>query len=327
MDYKSISIVIPTYNGKELLKKYLPSVIAACKQYSFEKVELIVVDDASSDETVEYLKSKYPHIKRIEHSVNKGFSATANDGIFAAKNRIVVLLNSDVHISEDFLQFLPRHFENGAIFAVRPGLKSSIDDSGDDLENPRIGGEFKRGFFNVPLVKRRKHDIAFFAGGGAAAFDKKKFEQLGGFDEIFSPFYYEDVDLSYRAWKRGWNIVYEPESQAYHQSGATIGKTSTPLRVQAIAERNRYFLVWKNILDRNLLFQHIIFIPLRIGISLLKGRIAPTIGFFCALKSIKKVLIKRKHEMQFLKRKDYMVFNLFAEQLNAKKEDKNCTWN
>lgn len=327
MDHKPISIVIPTYNGKELLKKYLPSVLDACEQYSFEKTELIIVDDASSDGTVSYLKLNFPQIKVIEHQVNKGFSCTANHGIFAATNRIVVLLNSDVHISEDFLQFLPRHFKDADIFAVRPGLKSSIDDGGDDLENPRIGGEFKRGFFNVPLVKRKDYNIAFFAGGGAAAFDKKKFEQLGGFDEIFSPFYYEDVDLSYRAWKRGWKIVYEPESQAYHQSGATIGKTSTPLRVQAIVERNRYFLVWKNILDRNLLFQHIIFIPLRIGISLLKGRVASIIGFFCALKSIKKVLIKRKHEMRFLKRKDYMVFNLFAEQLNAKKEDKNCTWN
>ncbi len=313
MDYKSISIVIPTYNGKELLKKYLPSVLDACEQYSLEKTELIIVDDASKDGTVSYLKLNFPQIKVIEHQVNKGFAASANLGIFAATNRIVVLLNSDVHIPKNFLQFLPRHFENGAIFAVRPGLKSSIDDGGDDLENPRIGGEFKHGFFNVPLVKRRKHDIAFFAGGGAAAFDKKKFEQLGGFDEIFSPYYYEDVDLSYRAWKRGWKIVYEPKSQAYHQSGATIGKTSTPLRVQAIVERNRYFLVWKNILDRNLLFQHIIFIPLRIGISLLKGRVAFVVGFFYALKQVKEILKKRKVEMQFFKISDNKVFNLFAE--------------
>ena len=313
MIQKPISIVIPTYNGKELLKKYLPSVVAACKRYSLKNTEIIIVDDASKDETVKYLKSNFPRIKVIEHSTNQGFSCTSNDGIFAAKYRVVVLLNSDVHVSEDFFKFLPGHFKNPEIFAVRPGLKSGMNEGGDDLENPRIGGKFKNGFFDVPLIKKNGNRDAFFAGGGASAFDKEKFEKLGGFDEIFSPFYYEDVDLSYRAWKRGWRIVYEPKSQAYHQSGATVGKTAKPLRVQAIAERNRYFLVWKNISDSGLLFQHIIFIPIRLAISILMGRFGAVVGFYKALRTLKKVKRIRKHEIQFQKRSDSMIFSLFSE--------------
>ncbi len=310
MEKENLSIVIPTYNGKELLKKYLPSVINACKHYSIEKTEMLVVDDASKDGTVDYVKSNFPTVIVIEQQVNKGFSDTANRGIFSAKNRIVVLLNSDVHISEDFLHYIPRHFKHDDIFAVGPGLKQNSNDK-TVITNPRIGGGFKGGFFNVPMEKKGTLDIAFFAGGGAAAFDKEKFVQLGGFDELFSPFYYEDVDLSYRAWKRGWKIVYEPESQAYHQSGATIKKTSTPLRVQAIAERNRYFLVWKNIIDRRLLFQHIVFIPVRLGTSLLKGRIAYIAGFFCALRQLNGIVKKRQDEKEFLQRSDQEVFHLF----------------
>lgn len=313
MDPIPISIVVPTYNGKELLRKYLPSVVAACKKYSIKHTEIIIVDDASKDETVKYLKLNFSQIKIIQHATNQGFSKTANDGIFAAKNRIVVLFNSDVHVSEDFLKFLPIHFDNGEVFAVRPGLKSSINKGGDDLENPRIGGRFKNGFFDVPLIRKTSDCKAFFAGGGASAFDKEKFEKLGGFDEIFSPFYYEDVDLSYRAWKRGWKIVYEPKSQAYHQSGATVGKTSKPMRVQAIAERNRYFLVWKNIIDPHLLFKHIIFIPLRLSISILKGRFGAVIGFYNAIKNLKKVKRIRNHEIQFQKRSDIMIFNSFSK--------------
>jgi len=230
----------------------------------------------------------------------------------AAKNRIVVLLNSDVHVSGDFLKFLVEHFENSDVFAVRPGLKSSINEGGDDLENPRIGGRFKHGFFDVPLIKKSGFRNAFFAGGGCAAFDKEKFRKLGGFDEIFSPFYYEDVDLSYRAWKRGWKIVYEPKSQAYHESGATISKTARALRIQSIAERNRYFLVWKNISDPFLLLNHLIFIPLRICYSIIKGRWSGIVGFYHALKSLKKIRKIRTYEKQYKKRSDSMIFCLFS---------------
>ena len=313
MDRKPISIVIPTYNGKELLNKYLPSIITACKRYSLNYTEIIIADDASTDATIEFLKYNFSLVKIIQHKINQGFSCTANDGIFAAKNRIVVLLNSDIHVSEDFLLFLPVHFEDSEVFAVRPGLKSSITDGGDDLENPRIGGRFKHGFFDVPLIRKKGHRSAFFAGGGASAFDKEKFIMLGGFDEIFSPFYYEDVDLSYRAWKRGWRITYEPKSQAYHQSGATVTKTSKPIRVQAIAERNRYFLVWKNIIDTHLLFKHIIFIPIRFAVSICKGRIAAIIGFYQALKALRKVKRIRDYETQFQKKSDRMIFNLFLD--------------
>jgi GT2 family glycosyltransferase len=313
MEVKNISIVIPSYKGKELLKRYLPSILNAGKNYSLGKTEFIIVDDASSDGTVEYLRSNCQDIRVIEHSVNKGFSISANQGILAARNRIVVLLNNDVEIAEDFFLFLPGHFEEEAIFAVRPGIRSIVNDGGDRLENPRIGGEFRHGFIHVPVAKQGNLRFSFFAGGGASVFDKEKFEDLGGFDEMFSPFYFEDVDLSYRAWKRGWKTIYEPRSFVYHQGGATISKFYPQRRIRRIAERNRYFLVWKNITDKKLLLWHVIFIPIRIFAFLARGKFTPLLGFFSALKKIRPVIKKRTILKQAAKLSDKEILSLFKE--------------
>jgi len=310
---ENISIVIPNYNGRKLLKKYLPSVLNACKYYSSEKTELIIVDDASSDGTVDYLKSHFPLVKLIKQPVNRGFSLSANRGISFAKNRIVVLLNNDVQVAKDFLLFLPQHFEDRDVFAVGLGLEATPEDVINDLQNPRIGGRFRFGFFDVPKETKKKTNLAFFAGGGAAAFDREKFMKLGGFDGLFFPFYYEDVDLSYRAWRRGWKIAYEPRSLAYHQGGGTISKFYHSWYISMVGERNRYFLVWKNITDRRLLIQHLIFIPLRLAVCLLKGKITSLIGLLCALRHLREVLRKRRFERKFAELSDSQIFNLFKE--------------
>ena len=307
----NISIVIPTFNGKELLVKYLPSVMGACKNYSLDKTELIIVDDASNDGTEDYLKLKFPFIKIIRHNTNKGFSASANNGVFSSKNKIVVLLNSDIEVSNNFLTFFQPYFKDKDVFAVRPGLKNSPGD--EIIKNPRIAGGFKYGFFDVPKEARNKLKFAFFSGGGASAFDKEKFIALGGFDEMFSPFYYEDVDLSYRAWKRGWKIIYEPRSLAYHRGGTTISRFFKKGHINTISERNKYFLVWKNITDKKLLLQHFIFIPVRIVFCFLTGRFTSIVGFFYALSFVKKIIKKRKLEKQFTKVSDNYILGQFKQ--------------
>jgi len=311
MENRNISIVIPTFNGKGLLEKYLPSVLEACKNYSLAKTELIVVDDVSSDGTDDYLKSNFPFIKVIKQQINKGFSVSANHGIFSAKNRIVILLNNDVEVANNFLSFFLHHFEDKNLFAVRPGLKNTPEN--EIIENPKIGGRFKYGFFDVPREAKEKTKLVFFSGGGASVYDREKFIELGGFDEMFSPFYFEDVDLSYRAWKRGWKIIYEPRSLTYHRGAGTISKFYTSWYINIVNERNRYFLVWKNIIDRKLFFQHFFFIPIRIIVSLIRGRFACLAGFFYALKHIREVIKKRKFEKQFEKVPDREIFNLFKE--------------
>lgn len=308
----NISIVIPVFNGNILLKRNLPSILEACRYYSFEKTELIIVDDASTDGTYEYLKSNFPFIKLMRNQTNRGFSFSANAGIFYCSNSVAVLLNDDVELSRDFLSFLCRHFENTEdIFAVRPGLK--IMSSDKSANRPRIGGGFRWGFFDIPREAKKEAQFAFFAGGGASAYNKEKFIMLCGFDEIFSPFYFEDIDISYRAWKRGWKIIYEPKALAYHQGGETISKFYKNSYVNTIVERNKYFLVWKNITDKKMLFQHFIFIPARIIVSILRARLFPLIGLILALKKIDKVIKKRKAGKESAKIGDRDIFYVFKE--------------
>lgn len=307
----NISIVIPTFNGKHTLEKYLPSVIKACQYYSFEKTEIIIADDASSDDTCKYLALEYPFIKLIKNRVNQGFAVTANSGMFAAINKFVVLLNNDVEIEKDFLIYIPQNFDDDNIFAVRPYLKDAFGDG--FVENQRVAGGFRYGFFDVPKKVEKEIGFAFFAGGGAAAYDKKKFAELGGFDEMFSPFYYEDVDLSYRAWKRGWKIIYESRCLAYHKGGTTISKLYKQSFIDTVGERNKYFLVWKNITDRKFILQHFIFIPIRIVISLIRGKFVYIAGFIKAAKQIKEIIRKRKLERRFLKVNDAEIFGIFKQ--------------
>jgi GT2 family glycosyltransferase len=311
MSNLSVSILITNFNGKELLKKYLPSIVEACKRYSLDKTELIILDNASSDGTVDYLKFNFPFIRLIEQPVNRGFSDSVNLGVSFAKNKIVASLNNDIQVSEDFFLFLPQHFEDKDIFALRPGVKRNPQDGIRDLDNPGIGGGFRLGFFDVPKKVKEKTNLAFFAGGGGIVFDKEKFMALGGFDSIFQPFYYEDVDLSYRAWKRGWKIIYEPRSLLYHQGGATVLRFYSPFFIEKIAERNRHLLVWKAITDKGLLFQHFIFIPIRLVSNLLRGKFASVAGFFCALLYLKEAVKKRKLEKQFMKVSDKEIFSYF----------------
>lgn len=308
---KNISIVIVTYNGKELLKKYLPSVLGACQRYSLGKTELIVVDNASSDGTADYLRSNFPFVKLIEQPVNRGFASSVNLGISCAQHEIAVALNNDMRVSEDFLLVFPEHFEDRDVFAVRPGVTRNPEDKIFDLKNPEIGGGFKFGLFDVNKEAKEGTDLVFFTGGGSSAFDREKFIQLNGFDEIYFPFYFEDVDLCYRAWKRGWKIVYEPRTLIYHQGGATISKLYSSFFIDIIVERNRFLLVWKNITDWKLMLQNFIFVPIRVFGLLLKFSITPLVGFFWALGSLKEVIRKRRQERQFAKVKDKEIFALF----------------
>jgi GT2 family glycosyltransferase len=295
METPNISVVIPSYNGQGLLEQILNPLIKAIEYYRGDS-EIIIVDDASFDASEQFLKDKFPGTILIKNNTNQGFGKSCNRGFRVCKNDLVILLNNDVFVDEDFIAPLVTHFNDPLTFAVRPGLKPGHNEESEDLKHPRIGAVFKYGFCQVPKEITNPGKFAFFAGGGAAMFNKGKFLSLGGFDELYYPFYFEDVDLSYRAWKRGWRVNYEPKSIIYHQSGMTIKRFYGPWRINLIHERNSYFFVWKNITDIKLNLKHLFFLPLRVIRSLLMFNIVPFLAFFWAIISITAVFKKRRSE-------------------------------
>ena len=99
----------------------------------------------------------------------------------------------------------------------------------------------------------------FYGGGGSCAFDRRKFLELGGFDELLAPFYLEDTDLGYLAWKRGWQVLYQPRSVVYHEHRGTIGKRFSEAQIQAVLKKNYLLFCWKNIHDWRMLASHFFF--------------------------------------------------------------------
>jgi O-antigen biosynthesis protein len=253
------SIVIPNWNGRDLLEQYLPPVIAALA--GNPENEIVVVDNGSADGSAEFVRRAFPNVKVLALDRNLGFGGGSNAGIRAAKNDIVVLLNNDMEVSPDFLPPLLEGFGDELVFAV------SCQIFFRDPAKLREETGLTQGWWQDGGLKVR-HRIdpgiddlfpCFYGGGGSCAFDRRKFLELGGFDELLAPFYLEDADLGYMAWKRGWKVLYQPSSIVYHEHRGTIGKRFSEAQIQAVLKKNYLLFCWKNIHDWRLLAAHFFF--------------------------------------------------------------------
>jgi GT2 family glycosyltransferase len=185
----------------------------------------------------------------IELPRNLGFGGGSNTGIEAAKNDIVVLLNSDMRVEPDFLQPLLDGFTDPLVFAVSCQIFFS-----DPNKKREETGLTQAWWDSGRLRVRHRDDSAiddaypcFYAGGGSSAYDRRKFLELGGFDRLLHPFYLEDTDLGYMAWKRGWKVLYQPRSVVFHEHRGTIGKTFSRAYIDSILKKNFVLFAWKNI--------------------------------------------------------------------------------
>jgi len=295
MSEMTVSVVIPNYNGEELLAKNLPLVLEAKKEKKNKILEIIVVDDASTDKSVYLIRKYFPQVRLIEHKVNRGFAASINTGVRNARGKLVALLNTDVKPEKDFLRPVFEHFEKDDVFAV-------------SFNEGRYGwakGIFNRGLIEHRPVLGRLAHISFWASGGSAIFDKKKWEELGGFDPIYAPFYWEDVDISYRAMMQGWKIIWEPKACVVHYHEKTIGKYFDVRFKNLISERNQYIFFWKNISSKKLWFWHLLWFPSRLFPP---GRIIPP---FLAILKLPEILKKRRQVLNLRKIKDETILSQF----------------
>ncbi len=254
----SVSVVIPTYEGKALLARFLPSVVTALRTYvaaTGAPVEILVVDDGSQDGTADWLTAQKVDFTRVlRQPVNRGFAPTCNVGFAEAQYDLIWLLNNDVETTPDALLPLTPHFTNPTVFAV---ASRALRLGGDAIDGAGRLGRCVRGYWKVfesydVLPNQTPPDATLptlAAGGGYSLFDAAKLRAIGGFDELLVPFYWEDVELCYRAWKRGWEVRYEPRSVVFHQSSATIRPRFAPRLVEITATRNRLLMHWIHLHD------------------------------------------------------------------------------
>jgi len=297
----TVSIVIPNYNGALLLRKNLPAVRKAAEAYKKSSktiAEVIISDDASTDDSKSVVSSVAPEVLYLEHNKNAGFATNVNRGVRKARGEIVVLLNTDVAPEENFLIPLIKHFADETVFAV--GCMDKSIEGNKVILRGRGVGEWEKGFLVHRASDVMKTDT-LWASGGSSAFRKSEWERLGGLYEIYSPFYWEDIDLSYRALKAGRQVLFEPGSVVTHahEEGA-IRKQFTKNAITTIAYRNQFLFVWINITDARMLLSHVLWLPVHIVQAGLRGDSAFFSGFFTALLRLPHALsLRRKNMMHF----------------------------
>lgn len=255
------TIIIVTWNGKHLLEECLPSVIEAAQP----KHEILVVDNGSTDGSVEFIRESFPQIRILPLDRNYGYSEGNNRGVAEAHTDIVVLLNNDMIVDRAFLKPLLDGFVDASVFAVTSQIFFA-DAQRRREETGKTRARFENGFFYLwhddirPDDEMRGTLPVFWAGGGSCAIDRKKYLELGGFDALYQPFYVEDTDLSYQAWKRGWQSLLAPSSRVLHKHRSSTAKFGNDF-IENTIRKNQFLFVWKTVTDLSMLWEHTLNLP------------------------------------------------------------------
>ena len=218
----SAAIIIANWNGKDYLRVCLNSL----RVQTHPDFEVVVVDNGSTDGSLEMLRQDYPEVRVLELGENYGFVIASNRGAEATDADILVMLNNDTEAEPQWLealcQVLEEHPEAGSaaskmlLFDRRDTIHSAGDMLGPDFM------PLNRGVWEIDRGQCDGRIEIFGPCGGAAAYRREAWEQVGGFDErLFM--YLEDVDLAWRLQKAGWESVFAPEARVYHHLSATGG--------------------------------------------------------------------------------------------------------
>lgn len=291
-----VSLIIPSYNDAALLERNLPAVLKAAGRR--ESFEIIVVNDASPDPGVRALAPSFPAIRWLHHERNQGFSGAIATGVGAATSNIVVLLNSDVAPRPDFLDPLIRPLEDPSVFAVSPLI---LDEQGEangvSWNRYRFrGGRLRElGWEREAAVSVSAPLPTLYTSGGSMAVRKAYFQELGGFDTLYHPFYVEDLDLGVRAWRRGWRVLFEPRSVVVHQEKGAISTNVRRSKVKRAQRRNGLLFEWSHFpLWRILSYRGPYYLKQLIGRAL-RGDRDYLAGFGAALKHLPAAMQHRRH--------------------------------
>lgn len=259
-----ISVVIPNYNGLEHLKTCLESL----KKQTYGDFKIILCDNGSKDDSVNFTKSQFPDSAVIEIGYNSGFAKAVNEGIkYSLKNlssEYIFLLNNDIELTPDFFETALKTFgehSDASTLAVKMlnyFTRDVIDDCGDFIKAGG-GSPLARGHGERDSGQYNKPEYIFGACAGAAFYKKELFEQIGHFDETFFA-YYEDIDLSFRAQLAGFKCFYEPKCVCYHKRGGTSSIATHGFQTE-MCEKNLVLIRIKNYpLSTYILYQPLFFI-------------------------------------------------------------------
>jgi len=298
-----ISVVIPQYKGKEKLYTNLTHnlpFLTGC--------EIIVVNDYPEVPLAEEMKTLFPRVIVVENEKNLGFAGAVSEGINKASGTYVFLLNNDVVLKDNSFLTALQHFEKDILlFAVS---FKQIEKDGGHVGRNKI--YWSHGFFRHAKADPGTHGINGWAEGGSMIFDKKKYNHIHGFDTLYSPFYWEDIDLSYRAWKAGYTIQFDTSVLVEHHHESTIATYFQKSRINTIAYRNQIITIWKNISDPFYFAEHMFYLVKTLLIQTIKGHHEFAKGLGMAISVLPEILRKRQALWSIWKKTDREIFENFT---------------
>ena len=246
----NVAVVILNWNGKKFLEKFLPSVVQCNSSYA----QIIVADNASSDDSISFLTNNYPQVKIINNAINGGFSKGYNDALKHVEAEYYILLNSDVEVSPGWMDSIIKLMDNDRSIAVcQPKIKDFNRKNYFEYAGAAGGFIDKYGY---PFCRGRILDTneedkgqyddtreVFWATGACLFVRAEYFHKVEGFDEDFFA-HMEEIDLCWRLKNLGYKVMYCSESTIYHVGGGTLNKTSS--RKTYLNFRNNLILLCKN---------------------------------------------------------------------------------
>lgn len=298
----SISVVIPVYKNTDIFCHNLE----INKQF-FTGLEVIIMNDYPQENITQAVKKVIPEAKVFNNKKNLGFGVIVNEGVKKTQGKYVLLINSDVLLQDQsFLKSLDLFRADKKLFA--------ISFAQFEADGKLIGGntaKFNSGLLEHRRQIREKIESNFWAEGGAMIFRKDIFINIGMFDSLYSPFYWEDIDLSYRAWKTGYQVLFDPEIKVEHHHETTIGKFFQKQDILKIAYRNQFIFHWKNITDKNKINAHIKSLPKMFFSALIKKNWALIKGLLMAIGKLPIIIKKRNLLKSTFIKSDDQVLSLF----------------
>lgn len=272
-----VSVVMPNYNGQALMEKHLPAVLNELQAGD----EVIVVDDASTDESFKWLKSHFElkeqkdrasffyevyqgkwkaehdviEVKVVWNKQNVRFAESCNRGVKEAEHDLIWLLNTDVQVKQGVRAKLVRWFRTNIMTVNRVFGVGCLEIERAGQEEVHGGKNrlwFERGLFQHGRASEFATGETAWVSGGSGMFDRRKWQELGGFDVAYYPAYWEDIDLSFRAREIGWRVLFDAEAEVWHNHETTNRDAFGEQRMQVMSFKNSLTFTWKhaNLLQR-----------------------------------------------------------------------------
>jgi GT2 family glycosyltransferase len=278
--------MVLNYNGMNHLDDCLSSALQASQNVE-AACRVVLVDNQSTDGSAEYVKKNFPSVELIITPQNN-FLFSLNDILKERSEEVIIIVNNDMRFAKNFIPPLLVHFEDPEVFAV--GAAIYTWDGSTLIVGQRRAEKRRFWFYKWWNYEMESACLTLEASAGAAAYRRKFFLKLGGFDELYMPGYYEDMDLSFRAWEKGWRVIYEPKSIVCHRESASMVSRYGVDGKAKLLYRNHLLFTLKNIGGGGFLMGFLMLLPIRVIRPLFKGYEVPFKGFLAAIPCIPKAL-------------------------------------